>query len=193
MTDLLLLAIGASLVNAHLLTGTAGMCPLAGVSSRFQVTTVLSLATLLVVAVAGPVACALHVAVLAPAGLATLTPLALVVLVVAATGVLSAWARVRRPALYGLLGGLPPIVGANGALLGIALLPIVHGRAPQDAVVLATSAALVFGLVAPCADGVRERLAAADVPMAFRGLPLVVVTAGLVALALIGFAGIVTR
>jgi electron transport complex protein RnfA len=193
MTDLLLLAIGASLVYAHLLTGTAGMCPLAGVSSRFQVTTVLSLATLLVVAVAGPVAYALHDAVLVPAGLATLTPLALVVLVVAATGVLGAWTRQRRPALHGLLGGLPAIVAANGALLGIALLPIVRGRAPLPAMILATCAALVFGLVAPCADGLRERLAAADVPLAFRGLPIVLVTAALVALALMGYGGIVTR
>ncbi len=193
MTDLLLLAIGASLVNAHLLSGTAGTCPLAGVSSRVKVTTVLSLATLLLVAVAAPVAYALHVAVLVPTGLAILTPLALVVLVVAATGVLSAWTRLRRPALYGLLGALPAIVAANGALLGIALLPIVRSRAPLDAVVLASSAALVFGLVAPCADGLRPRLVAADVPLAFRGLPIVLVTASLVALALMGYGGIVTR
>lgn len=190
MTDLLLLALGASLVNAHLLTGVPRLCPLTGLVGRFDATVALVLTTLMLAAFAGPFAYAL-----APAMPATSSGPALVpaLLVVAGALAIDGWLRVRRPVVHGRLGALVPMAAINATLLLLALLPTLAGRGPLDALAASLPVAAMYALAPVCLAGMQVRLAAADAPAAFRGLPIAFVTAGLVALALAGLGGVLGR
>lgn len=190
MTDLLLLALGASLVNAHLLTGAPRACPLVGIAGRFDVTVSLSMTSALLAIVAVPLAIAGGTLTSART---SATALLLVALVVALALALDAWLRSRRPVIHGRLGAFLPVAALNGALPGLALLPAISARAPLDALGVAIPVLVLFGVAPVCAAGMQVRLAAADAPAAFRGLPLAVLTAGLVALALTGLGGWVAR
>lgn len=190
MTDLLLLSLGASLVNVHLLTAVPRSCPLVGLAGRFDVTVALALAAALFTSVAGPLALAAAAVIPALPGAPALP---LVVLEAGLALAADTWLRLRRPVLHARLGAFLPVAALNGALLGLALLPLVSGRAPLDALGAALPVALVFSVAPVCTAAMQVRLAAADVPAAFRGLPLAFVTAGLAALALAGLGGWITR
>ena len=192
MTDLLLLALGASLVNAHLLTGAARTCPLVGIAGRYDVTVALSMTSALLAIVAVPLALALARGTLASAAPGA-TALLFITLVVALALALDAWLRSRRPVIHGRLGAFLPVAALNGALPGLALLPAIAGREPLDALLVAIPALALFGVAPVCVAGMQVRIAAADAPAAFRGLPLAFLTAGLVALALTGLGGWVAR
>jgi electron transport complex protein RnfA len=190
MTDLLLLALGASLVNAHLLTSAPRACPLVGITGRFDAAVALSMTSALLAIIAVPLALA-GSALTPPSPGAT--ALLLVALVVALTFALDAWLRSRRPVIHGRLGTFLPVAALNGALPGLALLPAISARAPLDALGVAIPVLALFGVAPVCVAGMQVRLAAADAPAAFRGLPLAFLTVGLVALALTGLGGWVVR
>ncbi|MFO1408532.1 MAG: Rnf-Nqr domain containing protein [Steroidobacteraceae bacterium] len=190
MTDLLLLALGASLVNAHLLTGVPRACPLVGLAGRFDTTVALSLATALLTSLSLPLALA---AVATVPRLPGSPALPIVLLEVALALALDGWLRLRRPLLRARLGLFLPVAALNGALFGLAVLPLVQGRTPLDALGVVTAAAAIYAVAPVCVAGLQVRLAAADVPVGFRGLPLAFLTAGLVALALAGVGGWAAR
>ena len=193
MTDLLLLALGTVLVANHLLTETRGLCPLAGVAGRVETSLVYALATLLLTALAAALAIAGARLLSGSAALETLRPLGLSSLVVATALVLDRWLRARQPLRRGLLGALPALAALGAAATLLALAKLTAGRPPLDALAVALPAALVIGAAPPVAAAIGERLAASDLPRAFRGLPQLLVTAGLAALALAGYAGMLSQ
>ena len=192
MTDLLLLALGTVLVANHLLTETRGLCPLTGVAGRVEASATFALAMLLVVALSAALAVAGSRMYTGSAALDTLMPLALSGLVVATTLALDAWLRSRHPVRRGLLGALPALAALGAAATLIALSKLTAGRPPLEALALALPAALVIGAAPLAATALGERLAASDLPRAFRGLPQLFITAGLAALALAGYAGMLS-
>lgn len=192
MTDLLLLALGTVLVANHLLTETRGLCPLAGVSGRVEASATFAIAMLLVVALSAALAIAGAGLFADSAALDTLKSLALVGLVVATTLALDAWLRARHPLRRSLLGALPALAALGAAATVVALAKLTAGRAPLEALALALPAAFLIGAAPLVATAIGERLAASDLPRAFRGLPQLFVTAGLAALALAGYAGMLS-
>ena len=192
MTDLLLLALGTVLVANHLLTETRGLCPLAGVAGRVEASATFALAMLLVVALSAALAVAGSRMYTGSAALDTLMPLALSGLVVATTLALDAWLRARHPLRRSLLGALPALAALAAAATLVALAKLTAGHAPLEALSLALPAALLIGAAPLCATALGERLAASDLPRAFRGLPQLFITAGLAALALAGYAGMLS-
>jgi Na+-translocating ferredoxin:NAD+ oxidoreductase subunit A len=192
MTDLLLLALGTVLVANHLLTESRGLCPLAGVAGRIEASTVYALGVLLLVAVAAAIAFAGARLFAGSAALDTLVPLALAALVVATALALAAWLRTRHPMRRDLLGALPWLAALGAAATLVALSRLTAGRPPLEALALALPAALVIGAAPAFATAIGERLAASNGPRAFRGLPQLLITAGLVALALTGYAGMLS-
>lgn len=192
MTDLPLLALGTVLVANHLLTETRGLCPLTGVAGRVEASATFALAMLLVVALSAALAVAGSRMYTGSAALDTLMPLALSGLVVATTLALDAWLRSRHPVRRGLLGALPALAALGAAATLIALSKLTAGRPPLEALALALPAALVIGAAPLAATALGERLAASDLPRAFRGLPQLFITAGLAALALAGYAGMLS-
>ncbi len=193
MTDLLLLALGASLVNNFVLTQFLGLCPFVGVSRRFEAAAGMALATLFVLTLASGASYAMWHWILEPLGLGYLRTLAFILLIAAVVQVTEMLVRASSPLLHELLGVFLPLITTNCAVLGVALLNLERQHGLIESLVFGAAAAAGFGLALLAFAGLRERLETADVPAAFRGTPLALITAGLMALAFMGFGGLVGR
>jgi electron transport complex protein RnfA len=193
VTDLLLLALGASLVNNFVLTQFLGLCPFVGVSRRFEAAAGMALATLFVLTLASGASYAVWHWILEPLGLGYLRTLVFILLIAAVVQVTEMLVRVSSPLLHELLGVFLPLITTNCAVLGVALLNLERQHGFVESLVFGAAAAAGFGLALLAFAGLRERLETADVPAAFRGTPLALITAGLMALAFMGFGGLVAR
>ncbi len=193
MTDLLLLALGASLVNNFVLTQFLGLCPFVGVSRRLEVAAGMALATLFVLTLASGASYATWHWILEPLGLGYLRTLVFILLIAAVVQVTEMLVRASSPLLHELLGVFLPLITTNCAVLGVALLNLERQHGLVESLVFGAAAAAGFGLALLAFAGLRERLETADVPAAFRGTPLALITAGLMALAFMGFGGLVGR
>jgi electron transport complex protein RnfA len=193
MTELLLLAIGASLVNNFVLTQFLGLCPFVGVSRRFEAAAGMALATLFVLTVASGLSFALWHWVLQPLGLEYLRTLAFILLIAGVVQFTELMVRATSPLLHQVLGLFLPLITTNCAVLGVALLNVQGQRGLLESLVYGAGAGAGFGLALLLFAALRERLEACDLPAAFRGAPIALVTAGLMALAFMGFAGLGAR
>jgi electron transport complex protein RnfA len=193
VTDLLLLALGASLVNNFVLTQFLGLCPFVGVSRRFEAAAGMALATLFVLTLASGASYAVWHWILEPLGLGYLRTLVFILLIAAVVQATEMLVRASSPLLHELLGVFLPLITTNCAVLGVALLNLERQHGLIESLVFGAAAAAGFGLALLAFAGLRERLEAADVPAAFRGTPLALITAGLMALAFMGFGGLVGR
>jgi electron transport complex protein RnfA len=193
VTDLLLLALGASLVNNFVLTQFLGLCPFVGVSRRFEAAAGMALATLFVLTLASGASYSVWHWILEPLGLSYLRTLVFILLIAAVVQVTEMLVRATSPLLHELLGVFLPLITTNCAVLGVALLNLERQHGLVESLVYGAAAAAGFGLALLAFAGLRERLETADVPAAFRGTPLALITAGLMALAFMGFGGLVAR
>jgi electron transport complex protein RnfA len=193
MTDLLLLALGASLVNNFVLTQFLGLCPFVGVSRRFEAAAGMALATLFVLTLASGASYIAWHWVLEPLGLGYLRTLVFILLIAAVVQATELLVRASSPLLHELLGVFLPLITTHCAVLGVALINLERQHAFLESLVYGAAAAAGFGLALLAFAGLRERLETADVPAAFRGTPIALVTAGLMALAFMGFGGLVGR
>lgn len=193
MTELLLLALGASLVNNFVLSNFLGLCPFIGVSRRFEAAAGMALATLFVLTLVSGLSFALWQWVLVPLGLEYLRTLAFILLIAGVVQFTEIMVRATSPLLHQLLGIFLPLITTNCAVLGVALLNVNRQHGLLESLVFGASAGAGFGLALLLFTALRERLDTADVPHAFRGAPVALVTAGLMALAFMGFAGLGAR
>jgi electron transport complex protein RnfA len=190
MSDLLLLALGASLVNNFVLTNFLGLCPFVGVSRRFEAAAGMALATLFVLTLASGLSYALWHWLLEPLGLGYLRTLAFILLIAGVVQGTELVVRATSPLLHALLGVFLPLITTNCAVLGVALLNLDRQHGLLESLVFGASAAAGFGLALLLFAALRERIGTGDVPAAFRGAPIALVTAGLMALAFMGFSGL---
>ncbi len=193
MTDLLLLAIGASLVNNFVLTSFLGLCPFVGVSGRFEAAAGMALATLFVMTLASALGYAAFHWLLEPLGLGYLRTLVFILLIAAVVQFTELVVRATSPLLHQLLGVFLPLITTNCAVLGVALLNLDRHHSLLESLVYGASAAAGFGLALVLFAALRERVDGGDAPAAFRGAPLALLTAGLMALAFMGFGGLGAR
>jgi Na+-translocating ferredoxin:NAD+ oxidoreductase subunit A len=193
MTELVLLALGASLVNNFVLANFLGLCPFVGVSRRFEAAAGMALATLFVLTLASGLSFALWQWVLVPLGLEYLRTLGFILLIAGVVQFTELMVRATSPLLHQLLGIFLPLITTNCAVLGVALLNADRQHGLLESLVFGAGAGAGFGLALLAFTALRERLETADVPAAFRGAPVALVTAGLMALAFMGFAGLGAR
>ena len=193
MTQLLLLALGASLVNNFVLSNFLGLCPFVGVSRRFEAAAGMALATMFVLTIASGLSFALWQWVLVPLHLEYLRTLGFILLIASVVQFTEIMVRATSPLLHQLLGLFLPLITTNCAVLGVALLNVERQHGLLESLVFGAAAGAGFGLALLLFTTLRERLATADVPDAFRGTPVALVTAGLMALAFMGFAGLGAR
>jgi electron transport complex protein RnfA len=193
MTQLLLLALGASLVNNFVLSNFLGLCPFVGVSRRFEAAAGMALATMFVLTIASGLSFALWQWVLVPLHLEYLRTLGFILLIAGVVQFTEIMVRATSPLLHQLLGLFLPLITTNCAVLGVALLNVERQHGLLESLVFGAAAGAGFGLALLLFTTLRERLATADVPEAFRGTPVALVTAGLMALAFMGFAGLGAR
>ena len=189
MGELLLIALGAALVNNFVLVQLLGVCPFIGGSQRVDGAIALGLAMALVLTLTAGATQLVDLYVLRPYDLEYLRLFALLLVIGAAVGVTELALRRFSPVLQRVLGLYFPLVATNCAVLGVALINTTASRSFVAALFYGTGAALGFGLALTLFAGLRERVATADVPIAFRGAPITFVTAGILSLAFMAFTG----
>lgn len=189
MGELLLIALGAALVNNFVLVQLLGVCPFIGGSQRVEGAIGMGLAMGLVLTLASGATQLVDRYVLRPYELEYLRLFALLFAIGAAVAVAELAIRRFAPILQRVLGLYVPLVATNCAVLGVALINTAASRSFVASLFYGAGAALGFGLALTLFAGLRERVAAADVPVAFRGAPITFVTAGILSLAFLAFAG----
>jgi len=187
--DWVFILISAALVNNFVLIKFLGLCPFMGVSSNIESAIGMSLATAFVLTLASVASHMISVYVLIPLGLTYLSTVTFIVIIAGLVQLTELFMRHGAPLLHRVLGIYLPLITSNCAVLGVALLNQQQTHSLIESALYGFGAALGFGLVLIALAAGRERLALADVPAAFKGAPIGLVTAGLMALAFMGFTG----
>ena len=189
MSELLLIALGAALVNNFVLVQFLGVCPFVGGSQRVEGAIGMGLATGLMLTITAGATQLVERYLLQPYGLEYLRLFAFLIATGAVAGLTELAIRRFSPVLQRVLGLYIPLVATNCAVLGLALINATASRSFVAALFYGAGAALGFALALVLFAGLRERLVYADVPVAFRGASIAFVTAGIVALAFMAFSG----
>ncbi|MEE8059078.1 MAG: electron transport complex subunit RsxA [Pseudomonadales bacterium] len=191
MADYSLLLIGAILVNNFVLVQFLGLCPFMGVSNKLETAIGMSCATTFVLTLASIVSWLTYEWLLLPLGLEYLKTISFILVIAVVVQFTEMVVRKSSPLLYKVLGVFLPLITTNCAVLGVALLNINKQHNFLESALYGFGAALGFSLVLVLFAAMRERLAVADVPAPFKGAAIGMITAGLMSLAFMGFAGLV--
>lgn len=188
LSELVLLSLTTILANNYVLVKFLGICPFLGVSKKVSTAVGMSLAVTFVMTVASVVTYFVQM-LLVSFGIEYMQTVAFILVIAVLVQVVEMAIQKFSPALYGALGIYLPLITTNCAVLGVALLNVQEGFDFIHTLVYSFSAGLSFMLAIVLFAGVRERLETADVPKALQGFPIALVTAGLLALAFLGFSG----
>ncbi|GAB54684.1 electron transport complex protein RnfA [Glaciecola punicea ACAM 611] len=191
MTDLLLLLLGTVLVNNFVLVQFLGLCPFMGVSGKLETAIGMSMATTFVLTLASLSSYLVETYILVPLGIGYLRTLSFILVIAVVVQFTEMVVRKTSPTLYRLLGIFLPLITTNCAVLGVALLNTTKQHNFLESIVYGFGAAAGFSFVLVLFAAMRERLAAADVPVPFKGASIAMITAGLMSLAFMGFSGLV--
>ncbi len=191
MSDYLLILIATALVNNFVLVKFLGLCPIMGVSKKVDTAVGMSLATAFVLTLTAIMSYLVNTYLLIPLGLEYLRIIAFILLIAGVVQLTEMVLNKTNPLLYQVLGIYLPLITSNCAVLGLALLNVQAQHSFIGAIVYGLGTAAGFGLVLILFAALRERLVAADVPLPFRGSAIALVTVGLMALAFMGFAGLI--
>jgi electron transport complex protein RnfA len=161
-----------------------------GVSGKLEGAIGMSVATLFVLTLSSVSSYLLSTYVLRPLGLDYLSTLGFILVIATVVQLTEMIMRKTSPLLYRILGIFLPLITTNCAVLGVALLNVQQQHDLLQSALYGFGAAAGFGIVLICFAAMRERLAFADVPLHFRGAPIGLITAGLMALAFMGFSGL---
>lgn len=188
---LVAIVIGAIFVNNVVLSQFLGICPFLGVSSKVETSLGMGMAVTFVMALSAVVTWCLQNYVLVPLGIKYMQTIAFILVIAALVQMVEIVLKKVSPALYQALGIFLPLITTNCAVLGLAILMIQKDFDLLTGVIYQVSTALGFALALVIFAGIRERLEVEDVPMALRGVPIALITAGLLAMAFMGFANVV--
>ena len=187
---LLSIAIGAILVNNFILSQFLGICPFMGVSKKMDTALGMGIAVTFVMGVASAVTYAVNL-LLISLGLEYMQTVAYILVIAALVQLIEMFLQKSVPALYSALGIYLPLITTNCAVLGVALQNTQSGYSFIQSVVYGVTGGLGFTLAILLFASVRERLAASsNCPKCFEGFPLALISAGLIALAFMGFQGL---
>ena len=189
MSELFVILVGTVLVNNFVLVRFLGLCPFLGVSSNLEAAMGMSLATAFVLTLSSAVAYLVHAYLLVPLDLEYLRTIAFILVIAASVQFTEIMVRRMSPLLDQVLGIYIPLIATNCAVLGVALLNVQESKGFVQSVFYGFGAAAGFALVLVLFAAIRERLEAADIPAPFRGSAIALMTAGIMALAFMGFSG----
>jgi electron transport complex protein RnfA len=191
MAEYALILVSTVLVNNFVLAKFLGLCPFVGVSRKRETAMGMSLATTFVLTLSSVSSHLVNHYLLAPLGLEYLRTIAFILVIAAVVQLTEMVVHKTSPLLYNVLGIFLPLITTNCAVLGVALLNIQESHTFVESAVYGFGAAVGFSLVLILFAAMRERLVMADVPEAFKGNAIAMITAGLMSLAFMGFAGLV--
>ena len=184
------IVIGAIFVNNVVLAQFLGICPFLGVSSKVETSMGMGAAVTFVMALTALVAWSIQTYILDPLQIQYMQTIVFILVIAALVQMVEIMLKKLSPSLYQALGIFLPLITTNCAVLGVAIL-MIQKEFTLQSVVYSVSTALGFALALVLFAGIRERLELEDVPESFRGTPIALVTAGILAMAFMGFSGLV--
>jgi len=191
LTEYALILVSTVLVNNFVLAKFLGLCPFLGVSNKIETAIGMSLATTFVLTLSAVASYLTEAYLLEPLDLTYLRTIMFIVVIAVVVNFTEMVVRKTSPLLHNVLGIYLPLITTNCAVLGVALLNVQQAHGLLESALYGFGAAVGFSMVLILFSALRERLAAADVPLSFEGVPIALITAGLMALAFMGFAGMV--
>ena len=190
MTEYFLILVSTVLANNFVLVRFLGLCPFMGVSNKLEGAVGMSVATLFVLTLSSVTSYLVSRYFLQPLGLEYLSTLSFILVIAVVVQLTELVMRKTSPLLYRILGIFLPLITSNCAVLGVALLNAQEQHNLLQSALYGFGAAAGFGIVLIMFSAMRERMAYADVPVHFKGAPIGLITAGLMALAFMGFTGL---
>ena len=190
MSHYLFILVGAVLVNNVVLVKILGLCPFMGVSKKLETAYGMGAATTFVLTMATGASFIIDHYLLIPFGLEYLRTLSFIVTIAAIVQLTEMVIAKTSPMLQQVLGIYLPLITTNCAVLGVPLINISHSYGFMESLLFGAGSAIGFSLVLVLFAGIRERVDGAEVPLPFKGAAIAMVTAGLMSLAFMGFAGL---
>ena len=191
MTELILTAIGAAIVNNVVLSQFLGICPFLGVSKKVDTAAGMGAAVIFVTSLAAFVTGMIYKFILAPADVTYLQTIVFIVVIAALVQFVEMFLKKFMHSLYESLGVYLPLITTNCAVLGVALNSVTYSYGILKTVVYGFSTAFGFFIAIVIMAGLREKIEYNDVPETFKGSAIVLVTAGLMSIAFFGFSGVI--
>ncbi len=191
MKELVLLVIGAALVNNVVLSRFLGLCPFLGVSKKVETSTGMGAAVIFVITLSSMASSLIYSFILVPLKLEYLQTIVFILVIAALVQFVEMVLKKQMPSLYEALGVFLPLITTNCAVLGVALDNVAKGYGFIQSVLYGAGTATGFAIAIVLLAGVREKIEDSDIPYTLQGMPIVLITAGLMAIAFFGFAGLI--
>lgn len=189
-TELLLTAAAAALVNNVVLSRFLGLCPFLGVSKKTETALGMSAAVLFVMTIASAATWVIDKMILRTLSLTYLRTIVFIIVIAALVQIVEMILKKKIPSLYSSLGVYLPLITTNCAVLGIAIDNVQKGLGFAVSMASSIGTSVGFGVAVVLMAGIRERIDGNNVPDSFKGMPIVLITAGLMAIAFMGFQGV---
>ena len=190
LTSIIGIALGAILTNNFILAKFMGICPFMGVSKKMDTALGMGVAVTFVMTIASLFTWLVYDLVLVPLGLTYLDTMAFILVIAAIVQVVEMFLKKSVPSLYQALGIYLPLITTNCAVLGVALLNIQEGFNLLESLIYGFTGGLGFTLAIFIFSAVRQRVEDAECPQCFKGFPIALIAAGLLALSFMGFSGL---
>lgn len=190
LKDLLIILISSSLVSNVVLSQFLGLCPFLGVSRKTNTASGMGVAVIFVITLALAVAGVIYKYVLVPLDITYLQTIVFILVIAALVQFVEMFLKKFMPALYEALGVYLPLITTNCAVLGVALTNVQKNYGILAGVVNGFATAVGFTISIIILAGIREKMEYNDIPESFKGMPIVLITAGLMAIAFCGFSGL---
>ena len=188
--DLLVILIGSSLVSNVVLSKFLGLCPFLGVSKKVDTAVGMGGAVVFVITLASAVAAAIYKFILVPLDITYLQTIVFILVIAALVQFVEMFLKKYVQGLYQALGVYLPLITTNCAVLGIALTNVQKNYGILYSIVSGFATAAGFLISITILAGIREKMEYNDIPESFKGMPIVMITAGLMAIAFCGFSGL---
>ncbi len=187
ISKILLALLTTILIDNVVLSQFMGLCPFLGVSKQLKTAVGMGAAVIFVITVASAATSALYNCILLPLELTYLNTIVFIVVIAALVQLVEMVLRKFSPALYNALGVYLPLITTNCAVLGVALTNVQQGNDIGMSILVGFGTAFGFAVAICVLAGIRERIAHNDIPHSFRGMPITLICAGLMAIAFFGF------
>lgn len=191
MKELLLIGIGSALVNNVVLSQFLGLCPFLGVSKKIDTAAGMGAAVIFVITLSSFVTSLIYQFILVPTNLTYLQTIVFILIIAALVQFVEMFLKKAMPPLYQALGVYLPLITTNCAVLGVAIINVQKEYNVLQGTVNGFATAVGFTISIVLMAGLREKMEYNDIPKSFQGFPIVLLTAGLMAIAFFGFSGLI--
>ena len=191
MRELIMIAIGAAFVNNVVLSQFMGLCPFLGVSKKIDTAAGMGGAVIFVITISSFVTSVVYRFILVPANITYLQTIVFILVIAALVQLVEMFLKKTIPALYKSLGVYLPLITTNCAVLGVALTNVQNDYGILSSTVAGIATAVGFTVSIVIMAGLREKIEYNDIPEPFKGMPVVLLTAGLMSIAFFGFSGLI--